>query len=153
MAQVVANYPLTLENSTNMSRPHLNTFMRPDTNVGETDITEYVNKKRHQELHIPNVTGSPDYTITCDGNYLSDSTSPQFSKKRTDLRVMDPITSFVSVGGEVLLKNQRYGLPSFGKARIEPQTTRPQTNSSIRTKSEAIAEIRYMSQRTGFIIL
>ncbi len=142
MAQVVANYPLTLENSTNMTRPHLNTFMRPDTNVGETDVTEYVNKKHHQELHIPNVTGAPDYTITCDGHYMNDSTAPKFSKKRTDLRVMDPITSFVSVGGEVLLNNQRFGLPTFGKARIEPQTTRPQTINSIRTKSEAIAEIR-----------
>ena len=142
MAQVVANHPLTLENSTNMSRPHFNAFMRPDTNIGETDLTDYVKKKHHQELHIPNVTGAPDYTITCDRNYFADPSAPPFSKKRTDLRIVDPITGFVSAGGEVLLNNQRYTLPTFGKERVEPQTTRPQTINSIRTKREAIAEIK-----------
>ncbi len=142
MAQVVSSRHLVLENSMHKSRPHLNTYLRPDTNVGETDVTDYVEKKHHQELHIPNATGSPDYTITCDSNFVVDSSVPQFAKKRTDLRIIDPITGFVSAGGEVLLNNQRYCLPTFGKERIEPQTTRPQTVNSIRQQKEAIIELK-----------
>lgn len=147
MTQVVQYNTLQLENSMFRDRPHLNAFMRPDPNVGETDMTEYIQKKHHQELHIPNATGAPDYTITCDINdYPTDPSVPQFAKKRTDLRIIDPITGFVSAAGEVLLNNQKFQLPTFGKARIEPQTSIPNSIHSIRSGSQAIDEIKRIQE-------
>ncbi len=143
MAEVVAERNYILENSNELSRPSLKAFLEPDTNVGHTDVTSFVEKQIHQKLHVPNSTGPLNYDVNCCDNKLLQNLNAKNSiKKRNDLRVMDPITSFISVSGEVLLNSTKYGMTSFGKARIEPHTTLPQNKHSIRTREEAIDEIK-----------
>lgn len=143
MAQVVANAPYTLESSTNLSRPSFKTFLTTDTNVGETSITQYKNEKNFNELHIPNATGPLNYGVTCCEDNLADKTPmPTVTKKKTEFRILDPCSGFISPAGEVFLKREKTHLGTFGKAKIEPQTSIPQNIHSIRNQQEAIEELK-----------
>lgn len=143
MAQVVANAPYTLESSTNLSRPDFKTFLEPDTNVGETNITQFKNNKSFNELHIPNATGPLDYRVTCcEDNVAIRAPMPTVTKKRTEFRILDPCSGFISPAGEVYLKREKTHLGTFGKSKIEPQTSIPQNFHSIRTRHEAIDELK-----------
>ena len=146
MASVVAEQKYVIENSNNLTRPNLSLFLQPDTNSGETSIVAYQDKQNHLKLHVPSATGAPDYNVTCcTVKQEQAATKAQVLKKLNTLRVMDPITSFISASGEVLLCTNRYGLASFGKTKKEPQTTVPQLVNSIRNRDEAIDEIKRLS--------
>lgn len=143
MTQVVSNQQFTPESSTNLTRPHFNAFLSPDTNIGDTNITEYKKMQDYNHLHIPARTTSPEYDVDCcDEKFNNTEAMPISVKKRTDLRIIDPITGFISPAGEVLTHKTKHGLPTFGKSRIEPQTTIPSNTHSIRTNKEAIDELK-----------
>jgi hypothetical protein len=98
---------------------------------------------------VPGATGAPNYSVTCCTAKQEESPVPltkgQALKKISTLRVMDPITSFISPSGEVLLCTHKYGLGTFGKAKKEPQTMVPQLINSIRSREEAINELKRLS--------
>ena len=143
MAQVVSPFNYTIENSTSLTRPNLKTFLQPDTNSGSTDVTQFNENVNYAKLHIPTATGPLNYDVNCcDSKFHNTISMPHAAKKRIELRIVDPITSFISPCGEVLINSQKYGLSTFGKARIEPQTTIPQNLHSIRIQKEAIDEIK-----------
>jgi len=142
MAQVVSQHHFTLESSSQLTRPDLKTFFQPDTNTGGTSMHQYKEAQRIRQLHIPTATGSPNFTTKCcekDENSVSHIKSV---KKQVDLETLDTISGFVSAAGEMINNNSKIYMQSFGKARIEPQTTIPQTINSIRARTEAIQEIR-----------
>ncbi|CAF0704702.1 unnamed protein product [Brachionus calyciflorus] len=154
MAQVVAEAPYTIENSTHLSRPDFKTFLHPDTNVGETDVTEFTDEKKFRELHIPNSTGPLNYDVTCcDNNLAVKAPMPITTKKRTEFRILDPCSGFISPAGEFYLRSEKTHLGTFGKSRVEPQTTIPQTIHSVRTRQEAIDELKRAREGEGEPIL
>lgn len=145
MAQVVSDQKYTLPSSIKLTRPDLKAFLRPDTNAGETDITQFKEQLRSRQLHIPNSTGPPDYKVTCcdNNNVVNSGQLPITSKKHKEYKILDPLTGFVSCAGEVLINSGSYGtIPSMGNSKIEPQTTVPQNIHSIRNRKEAIPEIQ-----------
>ena len=147
MAQVVSPQQYTLENSTLLTRPDLKTFLRPDTNSGSTDVTHYKDTINYGRLHVPTATGPLNYNVNCCDTKSRTPGAPNSGKKRIELRIVDPITSFISPAGEVFVNSNKYGLPTFGKSRIEPQTTVPQELHSIRSREEAINELKYFKKK------
>ena len=157
MSQVVATKARTIEDSVELTRPHLNTFMAPDTNVGPTVHTEYMADRRAAEMRIPNAIGAPSYQVTCCDEKLAalneSPLRPPAKAKRNDVPILDPMSGFVSVSGDVLLarkasdldgqSHQSHHMPFMGKAKKEPHTTRPQHVHSVRSeRAEAIDELR-----------
>jgi hypothetical protein len=142
MAQVVSNQTYTLESSTQLTRPHFRTFLQPDTNVGQTNATEYKEKTHIDQLNVPNVTGAPSYAVDCCEHKKPGHNLTLSAKKKGDNKIVDPITGFISTAGEVLLNTGKFGMPSFGKARVEPHTTIPQHVHSVRVNPEAIDELK-----------
>lgn len=142
MADVIADQKYTIENSNHLTRPGLKLFLQPDTNQGETNIVSFNEKQNHLKLHVPSATGAPSYAVNCCTNKLETVSKGEVLKKINTLRVMDPITGFISASGEVLLCTNKYGLPTFGNSRKEPHTTVPQNVNSIRTQNEAIDELK-----------
>lgn len=146
MAGVIAEQKYVIENSNNLTRPNLSLFLQPDTNSGETSVVAYQDKQNHLKLHVPGPTGPPNYSVQCcTAKQEQMASKAQVLKKISTLRVMDPITSFISPSGEVLLCTNKYGLGTFGKAKKEPQTMVPQLINSIRTREEAIDELKRLS--------
>ena len=145
MAQVVSQHHFTLESSSQLTRPDLKTFFQPDTNAGGTSMHQYKEAQRIRQLHIPTATGAPNFTTKCcekDENAVAHIKS---AKKQVDLETLDTISGFVSAAGEMINNNSKICMQSFGKARVEPQTTIPQTVNSIRARPEAIQEIRFFN--------
>ena len=142
IAEGVSEQKYTTENSTYLTRPSLKDFLAPDTNAGNTDVTSFNDRVAYLKQHVPTATGSPSYDVNCCDNNTTNGTLTTSLKKRNDLRIIDPITGFISVCGEVLTNSPKYGLSTFGKARIEPQTTVPQTIHSIRPQAEAVNELK-----------
>ncbi len=142
-AEGVSNQKYTTENSTYLTRPGLKAFLQPDTNAGNTDVTSFNEKVNFLKQHVPTATGQPNYDIVCCDDKLENGVPLALNpKKRNDIRIVDPITGFVSVCGEVISNTGRNGLGSFGKARVEPQTTIPKNIHSIRQQNEAINELK-----------
>lgn len=143
MAQVIAEAPYILESSSQLPRPDFKTFLQPDTNVGETEVTQYKNEKSFKELHLPNASGPLNYEVNCcDNNFLINAPIPIMNKKRHEFKILDPTSGLISPAGEVFLRSEKTTLRNFGKARVEPQTTIPQSIHSIRTQPEAINELK-----------
>ena len=145
MAQVISDQKYTLPNSVKLTRPDLRTFFRPDTNCGPTSITQFKETQAHRQLNVPSCTGAPDYTVTCcdANNVVNEGQLPITSAKHKEYKILDPLNGFISCAGEVLLNTGKYGtVPSLGNARKEPQTTIPQQIHSIRTRDEAIDELK-----------
>lgn len=142
MAEVISDQKYTIENSTHLTRPGLKLFMQPDTNSGETNVVSFNEKQNRLKLHVPSATGAPDFAVNC---CTSVSSKGEVLKKLNTLTVIDPISSFISPSGEVLLCTNKYGLATFGKARREPQTTVPQLINSIRQHPDAINELKRLS--------
>lgn len=145
MAEVISDQKYTLENSTKLTRPSLKLFLQPDTNAGATDIVSFNEKQARLRLHVPSATGAPDYSVTCctpNAKYVSKG---EVLKKINTLTVIDPISNFISPSGEVLLCTAKYGLPTFGNSRKEPQTTVPQLINSIRQHPDAINELKRLT--------
>lgn len=143
MTQVVSETPYALESSMQLSRPEFKSFLEPDSNIGKTDVTEYNALKNYNQLHVPKSTGPLDYTVTCcDNNLAVSAPMPIMTKRRTENRILDPCSGFISPAGEALLNTGRNGMRSMGKVKIEPQTMIPQNVHSIRTRTEAIDELK-----------
>lgn len=145
MAQVVSEWRYTPESSIQMTRPEFKTLLVPDTNVGETDVTAYNEARSRQQLHVPNVSGQLNYDVNCCENKSFSAPAPgraASSKKRVDIQILDPITGFLSTAGEAVLQTGKCNMPSFGKARLEPQNLTPQNAHSIRVQPEAIDELK-----------
>lgn len=139
----VSDQKYTTENSTYLTRPGLTAFLQPDTNTGPTDVTHFNNKVDFLKQHVPNHTGQPSYESNCcDSKDAQAQPLETNNKKLHNLTVMDPITGFVSPAGEVFCNSGKYTLSSFGKARIEPQTSIPHNNNLLRPQSEAINELK-----------
>lgn len=144
MAQVVAQNPYTLENSTQLTRPDFQAFLQPDTNAGGTSMTQYVERERERKLHIPNNTGAPNFSINTYVPSHQNVSEPVFKAKPNDINMLDTISSFISPAGEFLSQSGKIHIKSFGKSKIEPQTIIPQNIHSIRGQPEAIDEIRFV---------
>jgi hypothetical protein len=146
MTQVVSDQTHTLTNSLKLTRPHTCAFFRPDTNIGQTDITAAKNKKFLHSLHVPTLTGAPDYTIECcDSNESNvDHSFTPTNKKKVDIKILDPLTGFISSAGEVLINNRQNNgqMISMGKSKKEPQQLSPENNHSIRIQPESIDELK-----------
>ncbi len=143
-AEGFSNQKFTTENSTYMSRPGLRAFLQPDTNTGPTDVIHFQNKTNFMKQHVPTATGQPNFEPKF-GNTQTDSNVPIATnlKKLHNMTIMDPITGMISAAGEVYCtSSKKYGLASFGKARVEPQTTVPQNVSSQRNHDQAINELK-----------
>lgn len=139
----VSDQKYTTENSTYLTRPGLKAFLQPDTNTGATDVTQFEDKVDHLKQHVPTATGAPSYETKCCDIQLENAVPLSTNVKRAHmLTIMDPITGFVSPAGEVFCKSNKLTLGTFGKARIEPQTTIPQNVFSNRNQSEAINELK-----------
>lgn len=144
MTQVVSNKPYTLESSIQLTRPDFKSYLQPDTNVGQTDITTYNELKRIGDFHIPSTTGALDYQVKCcDSNarFNLNYYVPANIVRNKGAHIYDPLSNFISPAGEILLNTGRH-IPSLGKSRKEPQTTVPQNINSIRTNPNAIDEIK-----------
>lgn len=147
MAQVVAEMPLTLENSTNLTRPNSRLFTTMNSNTGETSITEYTLERSRTQMNFPTASGPREYHVSCCDNNQSrrvmtaKTGESSASKKRIELNIIDPITGFLSPAGESLLRIKTR-MPSFGKARLEPQCLLPQESNTIRTQPESIDELK-----------
>lgn len=146
MAQVVSELPYTLESSTHLTRPDVKLFLQPDSNAGETDITQYNYRRSRTHLNIPMSCAPTNYNVTCcDANFSSNQHLKSLgSKKRTEVQLVDPITGFLSAAGESMLRTGvRANMSSFGNSRLEPQNLIPHNADSIRTQPEAIDELKY----------
>ena len=142
-AEGVSHQKYTTENSTYLTRPGLKAFLQPDTNTGATDVTHFNDKVDFLKQHVPTATGQPSYDTTCCDERVEASIPLQTNvKKLHNLTVMDPITGFISPAGEVFTNSNKYGLKTFGKAKIEPQNMIPHNMNSMRTQSQAINELK-----------
>ena len=142
MAQVVSNQRYTVESSTQLTRPEVSTLLRSDANTDQTFITDYDNSRRVKQIHLPH-SGPQDYTITCcDNNEVKNSPMPTVVKKRHEDKILDPITSFISPSGEFYVQSNKVNISSFGKVKVDPQTSIPQSINSIRQYREAIDELK-----------
>lgn len=147
MTQVVSELPYTLESSMNLTRPDAKLFVRPDTNEGETEISQCALYRSRTQLNLPKSNGPPDYAVECCNdkfakNVVTRSALLARGTNKFDLNVIDPITGFLSSSGESLL-NVRERMTSFGKVRLEPQNLIPQNINSIRIQPCAIDELKY----------
>ncbi len=143
-AEGFSDQKYTTENSTYMSRPALRAFLQPDTNSGPTDVVHYTDKTNFLKQHVPTATGQPDFeTKCCDNQAVSAVPIGTNQKKVHNMTIMDPITGMISAAGDVYCSSsKKYGLSSFGKARVEPQTTLPQNVNSQRNQDQAINELK-----------
>lgn len=142
-AEGVSDQQYTTENSTYLTRPGLKAFLQPDTNTGANDVTHFNDKVDFLKQHVPTATGQPSYETTCCDEKTETSVPLHTNvKKLHNLTVMDPITGFISPAGEVFCNSNKYGLPTFGKAKLEPQNLIPQNTNSIRIQSQAINELK-----------
>lgn len=150
MAQVVSELPLTLENSTTLTRPDARLFTTMNSNTGETSITQYTLERSRTQMNFPSTGGPRDYRVSCCENNSNNNPARYFAAKsashaknrRIELNLIDPITGFLSPAGESLVRIQTR-MPSFGKSRVEPQCVVPQLADTIRTQPEAIDELKY----------
>ena len=127
-----------------MSRPGLKAFLQPDTNSGPNDVIHFNEKIDKLKQHIPTATGQPSFEAKCCENQKEFAVPISTNNKKLhNMTVMDPITGLISAAGEVYCASStKYGLPTFGKARIEPQTMMPQNVNSLRNQSQAINELK-----------
>ena len=143
-AEGFSNQKYTTENSTYLSRPGLRAFLQPDTNSGHTDVVHYNDKTNFLKQHVPTATGLPNFETKCCDNQAESSVPIGTNfKKLHHMTIMDPITGMISAAGEAYCaSSKKYGLASFGKARVEPQTTIPQNVNSQRAQDQAINELK-----------
>lgn len=92
---------------------------------------------------MPTATGMLNYETKCCDNQIESAVPlATNNKKLHNMTIMDPITGMISPAGEVYCNTNKYGLPTFGKARVEPQTTIPQNVNSLRPINQAINELK-----------
>ncbi len=124
-----------------LSRPTAATMLKMDTNTHKTFITDYTQARLIEQINMPQ-GGPQDYKITCcDNNEAVNAPIPP-NKKKHDDQILDPITGFISPAGEFYLHSNKVNIKSFGKAKVEPHTSVPQTMNSIRRYQEAIDELQ-----------
>ena len=125
MTQVVSAKPYTLESSMQLTRPDFKSYLRPDTNIGQTNITTFNELKKMQDFHVPNTP--LNYQVKCCENSKSKLDVNYYVSanlvKNKGVQLIDPLSNFISPAGEFLL-NSGKTIPPLGKKKKDPHKSK-----------------------------
>ena len=145
MSAVVAT-GVVLSDSMHRNRPPFQTFLQSDANAGGTPMSRADSERLARQRKLPTLIGRKDVDSFKDPQNPSDPSFKQWNDEgdyRADVPLravdgaLDPISGFLSVGGELFKKTGRVGMPTMVQITTAPHRTTPQTTNSIRMRSAA----------------
>ena len=140
MAEVVAQNTV-LSDSTFRTRPNFTAYVRTDSNALGNAVQQIEEKRRQRQMKIPSTVGRKD--VESFRNPQS-PTNPSFVKYndlgdhranapfRSFDNIIDPVSGFVSIGGDYDRNTGRSRIRSLVQLNDTPQSTSPQEVHSIR---------------------
>ncbi|KAI0208674.1 Spermatogenesis-associated protein 48 [Lamellibrachia satsuma] len=145
MSAVVAN-GVVLSDSMYRNRPPFQTFLQSDRNAGGTPMFRADADRLVRQRKLPTLIGRKDVESFKDPQNPSDPAFKQWNDEgdhRADVPLravdgaLDPISGFISVGGELFKKTGRVRMPSMVQITTAPHHTTPQSANSVRLRSAA----------------
>ena len=143
MTEVYSSGPV-LSDSVFKSRPHFNTYLYTDANAGGTAVRQIEEKRRLRHMKFPSLSGRVDAD-----SFHEDLRNIAFKKwnDRGDFRaeapyrdydnIVDPVSGFVSAGGDVDRNTGHQKIKSLVQLNDTPQSAVPQTKDSDRKSARA----------------
>ncbi|XP_013396416.1 spermatogenesis-associated protein 48 [Lingula anatina] len=155
MTQVIA--PMTvLSDSTFRTRPHFNTYLYSDANAGPNSVRQIEERRKIRQTKFPSVVGRNDVDSFKELPHMGASGFKKWNDEgdhrpeapfRLFDNIVDPVSGFVSVGGDVDRTTGRHKIPQLGGLELTPQTMVPQFVNSVRANCPtAPLETRRLTQ-------
>jgi hypothetical protein len=148
MTEVLSHGP-TLSDSTQRTRPHFQSYLYSDSNAGGNAIQLIEDARRKRQMKFPTLSGRADVdSFTRDLQNLSfrdwndDGDHRATAPYRDYDNIVDPVSGFVSAGGDVDRNTGRTNIKSLVQLTHTPQSAPPQTKNSIRSSETAPPELR-----------
>jgi len=144
MAQVIAPGPV-LSDSTFRTRPHFNTYLYTDANAGGHAISQIEEKRRIRHMKFPSLRGRADVdSFQQDVNKnvaykrWNDSGDHRAEAPYRDYdNIVDPVSGFVSAGGDVDRNTGHQKIKSLVQLNTTPQASVPKSRDSDRKLEHA----------------
>lgn len=143
MAEVVASKTV-LSDSTDKSRPHFKTFLMTDANAGGHSIAQNEAKRKMRQMKFPSLRGRHDVD-----SFQRELHNPDFKKwndegdhytcapYRSYDNIVDPVSGFVSAGGDVSRNTGHDRISSLVQLNHTPQHAGPKEHNSVRANEPA----------------
>ncbi|XP_064648180.1 protein SPMIP7-like [Lineus longissimus] len=139
MTGVVAQR-VVLSDSNFKTRPEFRSYLKTDNNCGNNVVRQIEEKRRIRQMKFPTLRGRKDV----DSFQSSTPSTPGFKKYndegdhrvpapfRSFDNIVDPVSGFVSAGGDLDRNTGVQGLKCLAQLNLTPQATIPQEVHSIR---------------------
>ncbi|XP_069111899.1 protein SPMIP7-like [Argopecten irradians] len=143
MTEVVANGPV-LSDSTFRTRPNFSSYLYVDTNAGGNAVQQIETHRRARHMKFPTLTGRGDVdsfttSVKTDIGYKKWNDEGDFRSNapyRDYDNIVDPVSGFVSAGGDVDRNTGRKKINSLVQLNETPQAVPPQEKNSDRKKEQ-----------------
>ncbi|XP_060597503.1 protein SPMIP7-like [Ruditapes philippinarum] len=143
MTEVISSGPV-LADSTFRSRPHFKTYLYTDANAGGHAVHQIEEKRRIRHMKFPSLTGRQDVD-----SFQEDLKNISFKKwndngdhraeapYRSYDNIVDPVSGFVSAGGDVDRNTGHQKIKSLVQLSDTPQSAPPVAKDSDRKNERA----------------
>ena len=134
---------VVLSDSMHRDRPPFETFLQSDTTKSGTAMCRAEAERLARQRKLPTLIGRKEVDSF---KHPQDPAFKQWNdegdfRAAVPLRAvdgaLDPISGFISVGGELFKKTGRVGMPSMVQITTAPHCVTPQSANSIRLRSAA----------------
>lgn len=149
MTEVISSGPI-LADSTFRSRPNFQSYLLSDANAGGNTVQQIEHRRRVRHMKFPRLTGKGDVD-----SFQTSTAEPAFKKwndegdhraeapYRDYDNIVDPVSGFVSAGGDVDRNTNHSKIRSLVQLSDTPQAVPPQSKHSDRkTQDKAPPELR-----------
>ncbi|KAK7488332.1 hypothetical protein BaRGS_00020491 [Batillaria attramentaria] len=143
MAEAVADKTV-LADSTTKTRPHFQTYLMVDANAGGHSVQQIEEKRRIRHMKFPSLRGRHDFD-----SFQTGLSSPAFkvwnddgdhhanAPYRSYDNIIDPVSGFVSAGGDVDRQTGHDHIRSLVQLNDTPQSAMPKAKNSVRASEPA----------------